>query len=437
MNKSNKKALCYIACWIIFLIVFYYGKGHVKGYDELRARMYNDFENFGTELEILNDHLSQTLVLNQHDFNKEKKFVNRNVMLNFWRSDNDAADLGKGKMFNHYTDMYLEVNDVIYNIVADEIITTAERKYLESLYTYNNELLKEYNHVVGDIRTNWDYDKIRKSEKKIVKTYNDFSQKAENLLETPKYSFLKEYKGDFKEADCESAKSYCEEVFSKLVKDQTLKYNNKDEVNTEEYVFETSLKTGLPTTLKELQSDDVEYKVSYDKETKKVVVRAVSYSTTPSIRKYTEDELDKMANDVISKFYKNASKYDKNIDYEKGRKIDYIKYYYMEKTNGIYDETKKIEMNIEAHGLVSNLEIMHPNEQEIIMPTISKEEIVAKIDKDAEIIDCIVVRNIEGKTDYVVHLRYKDTLFEAVFDGETGNPEYYGREIKKNYYSND
>ena len=77
--------------------------------------------------------------------------------------------------------------------------------------------------------------------------------------------------------------------------------------------------------------------------------------------------------------------------------------------------------------------MMYPYEKPIIMPKIKKEELLSKIDKEAKIIDDLLIRDIEGKTRYVFHLKYKDTLYESVFDADTSEIIYYGREIGHDY----
>ncbi len=85
----------------------------------------------------------------------------------------------------------------------------------------------------------------KKIEKKIIKTQSEFYKKADELLNQEKYKILIDYKLKNKvaeniniEDDFEQIKSYCEDMFSKVIPDTILKYNNKDE-NINEYVFKT------------------------------------------------------------------------------------------------------------------------------------------------------------------------------------------------------
>ncbi|QEK11531.1 hypothetical protein FQB35_03595 [Crassaminicella thermophila] len=437
--KMNKKKLLNISLNIVMLVVLqvmsYYGKIYYEGYKDLKNNMYYNFEDFGEALETFNDELSKILVLGYDDFDKKKEFIDESIVRAFHRSNWDASDMGKGKAIYDYDFMYLNINKVIHNLLDDGNITLSEEKYIKSLYEYNEELIKEYNNILGDVRYNWNFGKIHALEKRIASIYNDYSQKADKLLETPKYKFLKEYEGEFKEVGFEHAKAYCEEVFSKLVKNQRLKYDNKDEANNDEYVFKNYKELDHNKELFTVKNDisDIDYKVTYNKKTKKVTVMAVSYIVPK--KKYKEDELDNIVKNTIAKFNQNVVNYYKSKKYDSEGKLSYITYLYIEKNNDIYDEMKKIKINIKIHGLISKLEIIDHNDKPIILPNVSKKDILSKIDKEAEIIDAFIIRNMKG-TAYVVHLKYGDTLYEAVFDGEDGKIIYYGRNIKKDYLNN-
>ncbi|MCT4617863.1 MAG: hypothetical protein N4A62_00485 [Marinisporobacter sp.] len=428
MKKEHKKIINIIIGMILYAVVFYYGRVFGDGYHDLKGRMYHNFEDFGIELEVFNDELSKILILNEYDHYKEKVYMNENIRKEFYRSNYNASDMGNGHWATEYNFMYGNVNDVIQNILSDEKITPTEEKYLKNLYAYTEELIKEYRQIVGNSPESYNYKKQRKLEKQIVDIYNDYSQKADDLLCRKEYSFLKTYHGDFKHMGFKKAKTYCEEIFSKLVLNQILKHDNQEDVNHKEYVFKTSLKEGLPSNLKQLQNDQAEYEVSYNKITKKVKVRATSYHVPPKRKK--ESEIDKIADETIKQFNKNAIQYKRKAKYDK-TKLDYIEYMYIEKINDLYDETKKIKMDITGNGLVSYFEIMDFNDQKMIMPIVTKEEILSKINPKATINDCNIKRNEKGKIEYVVDLTYKDTLYKAIFDGEDGSLTYYKRYIKK------
>ncbi|HCJ56033.1 hypothetical protein [Lutispora sp.] len=67
---------------------------------------------------------------------------------------------------------------------------------------------------------------------------------------------------------------------------------------------------------------------------------------------------------------------------------------------------KKIKLILESHGLASTFEIVYPYEGEIVMPGISREDILAKLNKEAQVVDIIMIRNMEGKIEYEAVLKY-------------------------------
>ncbi|MFT5873753.1 MAG: hypothetical protein ACI8WT_002704 [Clostridium sp.] len=404
---------------------------------EFKNRMSRDFEDFGTELENFNDQISQTLKIDT--YNKEKEFINREITFDFYRSNINAGHVSKEPYNDNYCMMYLHINDVIKNILSDELISPPEKKYLESLYSYNDELIKECKRIIGTAYKDYDFDKQKEVEKNIVKIYNNYSEKSENLLNAEKYSFIKEYKGDFSSKDFnevtfEDAKEYCNQLFSKLNKDRSLQDDNSLDRNIDKYTFITK----SPSTGFEMHDEPV-WKVEFDKKTKEVSIEATNFTFFPRANNgYTEQELDNLAKETVAKFDNSAFRYYKKISYEentngkKSIKIRSIKYAYIEEINGIYDEMKKIEICLEREpkGLISRFKIVYPYDENIIAPTISKEEILKKIQPGSEIIDILTIRNIEGKTEYEVHLKYKDTTYAAVFDGQNGDLNYYGRETR-------
>ncbi|WP_053955349.1 hypothetical protein [Inediibacterium massiliense] len=426
MKKSHKKILSMIIYVVLSILIMHYGRITTDGYRDLKCRMYYDFECFGIELEHFNNELSKILVLKDFNDNKEKVYINENSAINFYRSNYRASDMGEGKGVYDYDFMYRNINDVIHQIFSDGMITPSEEKYLQSLYNYTDALIHEYRKIVGDAPEGYDYKKTRKLESDIVDIYNNYSKKAEDLLYSKKYSFLKEYEGDFKDYDFQKAKKYCEKVFLIVAPDQILKYDNKDEINNKEYIFKAYKDR---STAKDKESN-VDYEVSYNKITNKIVVNAVSYNI-PS-KKNKEDKIDRMANEVIRKLNPNLINYERKVRYDK-KKLDRITYGYIEKINGVYDETKKVKMVIEGHGLISKFEIFYPNDENIKMPTIKKEEVLSKINPKAKIKDCHIRRNIEGRVEYVVHLEYKGTLYEVIFDGEEGTLKSYDRNIQVKY----
>ncbi|QXM06454.1 hypothetical protein [Crassaminicella indica] len=436
MKKAHKAIIYIILCVIIYVIGGYYGQMVINGYCGLKDRMYNDFEAFGVELENFNDELSNILVLKEHRFNKEKVFINKNIVWNFHLSNCDARSIGKVRYHGDYECdwMYYDVNDVIQNILYDGKITPSEEKYLKNLYDYTDHLIKEYRIIVKDVRSKWDYENKKKLKKRIVDIYNDYSKNAQDLLESKQYSFLKIYKGDFKDLDVEKAKGYCKEVFSKIVPDQTLKYQEEDDMIQEEYIFKTYEEGNSYKDTFAVKKDkpDVDYYVTYNKKTNKIVIIATGWRVSTT-KKYTQDELDQIAKNIMMKFNKEPYCCKKKGKYDEKGNLVYMKYSYMEKNNDVYDAMKAINIELKADGRLSEFEIIYPRERKFILPTITKEEILGKINQEATIKDCIIRRNNKGEAEYVVYLIYKDTLYEAVFNGEYGNLMSYVRDKKNDY----
>ncbi|QZY55959.1 hypothetical protein [Crassaminicella profunda] len=155
MKKSHKTIIYILIYIIIYIAIRHYGGMVINGYRGLKDRMYDDFEAFGTELENFNDELSNILVLKEHEFNKEKVFINKNIVWNFHLSNCDAQKIGKIRYDGNYECdwMYYDANDVIQNILCDGKITPSEEKYLKNLYDYTEHLIKAYRVIVKDVQS--------------------------------------------------------------------------------------------------------------------------------------------------------------------------------------------------------------------------------------------------------------------------------------------
>ncbi|SET81847.1 hypothetical protein SAMN05660297_03604 [Natronincola peptidivorans] len=426
MEKIGKKRIGLFLGYIVIIIIFLNARTHFTANKRLENRMMNDFEAFGTALESLNEAITKILILDDYNFDKDREFINTNALINFRSSKYRAADIKKANSFYEYPFIYSDANTIIRNILADKTLSISQKEYLKALYDYNEELIKAYKEIWGVLYYEWDFDKRRELEKQIADIYIDYSENAEVLLNTSQYDFLKDYKGDFPEADFKKAKAFSEEVFSKLVENESLEYNNREDKYADKYIFRTYLERDFGVRSINI---DTEYTVEYDKKTNEVVVQAVSFTVPVNIR-HTERELDAMANDIVAKFDKNVWMYDKKIDYDDEDKIRSIAYSYIGKTDEVYDETKKIEVRLEVHGLISKFQIRYPYDEEIVLPTMSEEDILQRINKEGEIIEILIIRNVEGKMKYEVHFKYGSTIYGAVFDGEDGELNYFGRNIR-------
>jgi hypothetical protein len=424
MKEINKKIFHITMYSIICIILIYYGNVLIGGYQNFEDRMYNDFQSFGLELEALNNELSKILILKGYNFNKEKVFINKNIVWNFHLSSYAAKNMDNNSSDKDYLYdwLYYDVNNVIQNILYDGIITTSEEKYLKNLYNYTDQLIKEYRIIINDTRYPWDFESILTLKKRIVNIYNNYSQKSESLLNSKQYAFLKEYKGDFKDIGLKKAKIYCTEVFSTLIKNQTLKYYKKDDMN-KEYIFKSykKLNTNDPITVNNDQPN-IDYEISYNERTNTILVKPIHIKLLNDT-KYTEKQLDHIATNTLNKFNKKIYHYDKNKKYDKKGNLLYVEYSYKKNNNDASDTIQKIKMEIQVNGCINQFEITYLNKKNIAIKPItpiSESEILSKIKQESVIHSFNIRENIQGNTEYIVYIKYRDNLYKAVFDGKDG-----------------
>ncbi|MBW4828218.1 MAG: hypothetical protein KZY61_02965 [Clostridiaceae bacterium] len=424
MKYLTKKRIINILITIILCIVI----PRIENYRyEFKGIMYRDFRNFGTELENLNEKVLKKLVFK--DTTMEEEFINSKIAHSF--INNNSIISRYSSDYDGFEEMYdYKINGTIENILYDGKITDSEEKYLSLLYSYNNELIKEHNNLL---------DKYNASNtmfnKRSLKIYEEFSSKAESLLNTSKYRFLQDYVGEYKKEDIEEAKRYCEEIFAKVVKNKDLKYSKDLSADPYMYIYETKVQVDRVI---EDNEDYVEYNVEFYNRTGSMNIEAVAYSVLESTNLIDKEKvikkLDNKAKKIVSKFSNDLINYERKVIYD-GKNIECIKYSYIEEDKGIYDEMKGIELVLEIDGLVSSFSIVYPNNKELVTPKLSKDDILEKIDEKAEIKDIFPIRNVENEIEYEVHLKYKDDMYAAVFDGNEGNLKYYGKEIR-NYNQN-
>jgi len=445
MENNNKKLIVNIFIFILlFGGTFYVVRTNLNQHDELNSRMYYDFENYGKALEELNDDLARIIVLMDCSFSEKKAFMNEIVLQNYRISKMFTADVRNYKFFHEYQYLYRDVDDVMDNIFIDDSISPSEERYLRALYNYNGALINDYIEFLGTEYDGYDYDQLKKLQNKIADIYEDFSNKAESLLDTEEYSFLKGYKGDFAEADFLRANKFAEEIFSKIVPNQSLAYDNRDEVNNDKFIFTTNEDNeGIDITD---QDQDIQYSVEYKKYSKEVRLSLTSYTMFEPSQKYAEEELDALAEEIISKFDNTGYLYDKEVVYstdddsfssnsklvnsKENKILSSITYSYIERIDDVYDEQRKILLTLESCGLLSDFYIIDRDDVIIDPPMIQKEEILEKIKPEYAIQDIIKVRNLSEEMEYEVHLSYQNTNYAAVFDGDTGGLNYFGRDIR-------
>lgn len=435
--SKNKTAIIIIDLLILFLI--YYSNNYIDKHKNMKKavnqNIYYNLKYFKEELQDLNKNISSVLTVKDNFNNKE--FISRGVIRSYSRCNNMAGEINDKYCNDNYMwDVYRTVNDNIEVILRDNKINDKEREYLTTLVGYNNELLKECKKIMGKLYDEdiFDYEYQKKIEKKIIKKQQEFSKKADGILEQEKYKILIDYKLENEvaeniniEDDFEQIKSYCEEVFSKVTADTTLKYNNKDE-NINEYVFKTHKKDNLQEYLID---DETKYELTYDRIIKDIKIDAVSYRIDQNYKMYTEKELDKIVQNIVNKFSDKVYLYDKEIKYDEASEVanivDRITYRYIEKNDGTYIEGSKIYLTVNKNKMITDFYIGNLN-KDIIPASITKKDIENKI--NGEILDIITIVNQKGEVEYEVHIREKDIIYAAVFDGYDGRLKSYGTDIR-------
>ncbi|SHI45418.1 hypothetical protein [Lutispora thermophila] len=431
MNKGLLKKIFYVLSYAVIIFASFYAKRYASAYNDLKSIMYYDFDHFGKELENLNDNICQLLLLD-HTFNENNEFINKNILRNLTRSNLYTSDYGDGKTIYDFYEFYFQLDDNIKSIISDSSIDVSEQRYLEILYDYNTELIKEHKSIMGDLNDNWNIKKYKQIKRDIIKIYSSYCQKADDLLNNDKYIMLKSYKGSFKDDDLEEAKFYCEQIFSKLVEPKPLEYDNNSGQYIDVYRFYTNTETSYEKK-PGIRDNEVKYEILYEKNTGKITVQAIEFWVPSNI--YSENELDNRADTIVSRFNDRVFLYDKQSKYDDEGKLDSIAYSYIRKIDDIYDEMEKITLVIESHGIISKFEIIHHENKEITMPSINKEDIINKLNDKCQVKEIILIRNIAGQLEYEAHVEYKGTLYSIVFDGDNGHLKHFGREMR-NYNIN-
>ncbi|WFD11068.1 hypothetical protein [Tepidibacter hydrothermalis] len=430
--KLSKNKISIIVIDLLILFLIYYSNNYIDKHKDMKKavnqNIYYNLEYFKEELQDLNKNISSVLTVKDNYNNKE--FISRGVIRSYSRCNNMVGKIN-GKYYddNYIWDIYRTVNENIESIISDNIIDDTERQYLTTLEEYNNELLKECKKIMGKLYDEgfYDYNYQKKIEKKILKTQSEFSKKADEILDQEKYKILIDYKlknevGENREENFEQIKKYCEEIFSKVIRDDILEYDIKNN-NKPEYVFNT------PQEEFESQNkfhDKPKYQLNYDKSTKAIKISTVRYTIYASDKKYNEQELYNTAQNTVSKFIDKVYLYDKNIRYDEKILKD-ITYKYIQKDNDVYYEGSEIYITINKNKIITDFYIGNLNKN-IISPSITKKDIENKI--DGEILDIITIANTKGKVEYEAHIKDNNIIYSAVFDGYDGSLKYYGTDIR-------
>lgn len=256
--------------------------------------------------------------------------------------------------------------------------------------------------------------------KKIVSIYNKYSKEAQSLLDSDKYKCLKGYEGEFNTQKTEEIQKICKDNFTKLIEERNLEYSKDESENKENYVFYVNNAFRNDNQI-DFENEHVPYKITYSKKNRQIHIKALSYIIYPREKTCKEDELDTIAEEAIVKFNDKAFMYNKKISYEDKGKLDRITYDYIAKEGIVYDEMKKIQLEVNIIGLISEFRIVdYKGNNETLIQNFNKEDFLSKINPNIKIVKDLVIRTLDDKILYVTYFNYKDTLYEQVVDVDKG-----------------
>lgn len=414
MKKNNDKLIIIILI-LVFIFVIYRSSDFKLG-EDYRERMYYDFKNYGSAIEELNEKLSGILITEDYAYLNERLYINEEILRGFKRSKYDAGKIGKFDYADDYDNVYRRFNNNINNILQDGIISSSEKEYIGTLYDYNIELISEYKSILESSYGRFEDNSEKKIINKIIKIYDEFSNKADKILNTEYYSILKDYKGDFSNFDFKRTEKFVVDIFSKVVPGRLLNYNNKVDINADKFIFTThedgeNADTG--TVYQEPQ-----YRIEYDKASGEVYLRLTGRTVPTYVLK--EEEVDSIAEDILARLNYEGFLYERTVSNFNIPELSSITYSYINKIDDIWDQQQNIELELDSYGLVRQLYIVdRDNDKGLYFVDIK--EILDKIHKEADVNDICKVKNIRGEAEYIVKISYKGINYDLVFDGGSGN----------------
>lgn len=421
----DKDKLLKVFIFSFILFSFWFVRSIIEVQDDYKNRMYYDFKNYKEEIEKLNEKLFGILVIEEYDNSKNNFFINDDVLIGFEKSKLDAGKMRDRTYFHDYQHLYRRVNIVMDNVLEDGIINKEEYEYINMLYDYNEIIINEFNKILSSINGDFEYKKVKKD---IAKVYDEFSIKADEVLNTINYSELKDFNGeDFSGFNYQRAEDFVVETFSKVVPGQSLNYNNKNDLNNEMLIFTTHAE-GEELDIR-IQNQSPQYKVKYNKQSKEVEIRLIG-AIIPSMR-LTEEELDSIAQEIISKFNYKGYLFDRKIVYDSyDGKLSSIEYTYKNKIDDVYDQQQEIKLELEYFGFVRELYIVDNDNKVVEFNFINSQEIINKINEEAVVKELIKFINVNGEEEYLVQIIYEGINYDIVFDGNNGNIKKYKRTFK-------
>lgn len=413
MKNNNYKLILII---LIFIFIFVIWNPDLKISEGYKSRMYYDLKNYVSEIEELNEKLSGILITEGFDHLDKELYINNEILRSFERSKIDAGRIGNFDYTNDYDDIYRRFNDNIVNILYDETTSNSEKEYINTLYDYNTELISDYRGILESLHGRGKENGEKRIINKITKVYNEFSNKADEILNTEYYSMLKDYKGDFSNFDFNRAEKFVDDIFSKVVPGQILNYNNKADIYADKFIFTTHEDGEKMDTRTVYQVP--QYRIEYDKEGREVYLTLVGGTIPTYVLK--EEEVDSIAQDILERLNYEGFLYERTVSNFNIPQLSSITYSYINKIDDIWDQQQKIELVLDSCGFVQELRIVDRENAEGLY-FVDIKEILSKIHKEADVNNIYKVKNIEGEAEYIVKLTYKGTNYNLVFDGGNGN----------------
>ncbi|RKD29491.1 hypothetical protein [Thermohalobacter berrensis] len=422
---KKKRKIIQFTIYIIFLMASnYFITGYIELQQEMNRQLRFTFLDFQYALEELNQEIAEIMLSSENldRFIYNKEILDRKKLYIF--EDTNWKSFRKHKKAikeSYLDDVLIDANKNIYQILKDEHISNRERKYLNTLFSFNKKLIQLQNEFLESFGSY--------SNRKYYKgdIFVSFSEKADEILKEDKYTILKVYKDELENKNVvsvEEVREISKKIMAKLgLGDVELSFDSKRQDDSNKYVFNKYTTTEL------LSNEGVPYEVTYNKLNNTVYV-LLRIQNNPNIE-HSKEKMEQIANEIVKNFNDGSYVNYKKTIYYSGDKLETIIYDYIKKINDIYDETKRFSMRINKYGKLSSFEIGNVlDDKEIPIPKVTKDEIISKYKGEYPIKDCILIRNIDGHLEYEAHVNFNGETYSIVYDAITGKKKYISPKVR-------
>ncbi|WP_099187471.1 hypothetical protein [Tepidibacter mesophilus] len=318
----------------------------------------------------------------------------------------------------------------IIDMKDKENLTKKDEQYLKGIHKYNKKFIKAYYKVLNDN----DMNSIYRSgeEKKYKKIYKEFILEANKIAMEKEYIGLSKYRLEETESIENTEEEKTENTVS-LEEARQLTTKILEKIFNEKPVIIDDEKTGEETyefyNKWEDGKDKNSYSISIGKEDGSLSMYRRRQLATAIV---SEDGLDKKAREIKNILVpKDYVCYKKNKRFDEG-KLEEISYEFIRKVDDVYDESHKIEIEMNCYGSLSNLRISDPlnyKKVSIEEPKVIKEDVVSKLNK-GNVTNVILVTNIDRELQYRVFIELNKESYTYTFDAITGVKIDTGRSDK-------